>query len=81
MFSLQVLQNEAAKIDRPLYSSASYALATLKWLPLEKRRFQQRCVHVYKCLNELINHELTLETQHQHNYNTRNKVNLRLPLL
>ena len=37
-------------------------------------------MHVYKCLNELITHELTLETQqHQHNCNTRNKVNLRLP--
>ena len=45
-----------------------------------KRRFQRRCVHVYKCLDELKTHELTLETQqHQHNYNTRNKVNLRLP--
>ena len=78
----QVLQNKTAKIILvwPLYSSASHALATLKWLPLEKRRFQRRCVHVYKCLNELINHELTLETQqHQHNYNTRNKVNIRLP--
>ena len=79
MSSLQVLQNKAAKImsDRPLYSSASHALATLKWIPLEEKRFQRRCVHVYKCLNELITHELTLETQH--NYNTRNKVNLRLP--
>ena len=82
MSSLQVLQNKAAKIilDRPLYSSASHALATLKWIPLEKRRFQRRCVHVYKCLNELITHELTYETQqHKHNCNTRNKVNLRLP--
>ena len=82
MSSLQVLQNKAAKIilDRPLYSSASHALATLKWIPLEKRRFQRRCVHIYKCLNELITHELNLETQqHKHNYNTRNKVNLRLP--
>ena len=33
--SFQVLQNKAAKIilDRPLYSSASHALATLKWIP------------------------------------------------
>ena len=32
MSSLQVLQNKVAKIilDRPLYSSASHALATLK---------------------------------------------------
>ena len=61
MSSLQVLQNKAAKIilDRLLYSSASHALATLKWIPLEKRCFQRRCAHVYKCLNGLINHELT----------------------
>ena len=83
MSSLQALQNKAAKIilDRPLYLSASHALATLKWIPLEKRRFQRRCVHIYKCLNERITHELTLETQqHQHNYNTRNKVNHKTPL-
>ena len=84
MSSLHVFQNKAAKIilDRPLsmYSSASRALATWKWIPLEKRRFQRRCVHVYKCLNGSINHELTLVTQqHQHNYNTRQKVNRRLP--
>ena len=61
MSSLQALQNKAAKIilDRLLYLSASHALATLKWISLEKRRFQRRCVHVYKCLNGLINHEIT----------------------
>ena len=61
MSSLQVLQNKAAKIvlDRPLYPFVSHALATLKKIPLEKRRFQRRCVHVYRCLTELINHELT----------------------
>ena len=49
MSSLQVLQNKAAKVilNRPLYSSSTEALAVLKWLPLEKRRFQRRCVHVY----------------------------------
>ena len=38
MTSMQVLQNEAAKIilDRPLNSSATHALANLKWIPLEK---------------------------------------------
>ena len=51
MTSLQVLQNKAVKIilDRPLYSSATHTLATLKWVPLEKRRFQRRCIYVYKC--------------------------------
>ena len=89
MSSLQVFQNKAAKIilHQPLYSSASHALATLKWIPerekafpMKRRRFQRRCLHVYKCLNGLINHKLTLLTQQRlHNYNTRNKVNLRLP--
>ena len=46
MSSLQTLQNKAAKLilDRPPYSSASDALTTLKWVSLEKRRFQRRCV-------------------------------------
>ena len=47
---------------------------------LEKRRFQRRCVHIYKCLNGLTHHELTLVTQQeQHSYNTRNKANLKIP--
>ena len=39
--SLQDLLDKAAKIilDRPLYSSATHALATLKWVPLEKKAF------------------------------------------
>lgn len=47
MSSLQVLQSRAAKVilNRPLYSSSTEALVVLKWLPLEKRRFQRRCVH------------------------------------
>ena len=41
MTSLQVLQNKVAKIllNRPLYSSATNALASRKWFPLEKRLF------------------------------------------
>ena len=70
MVSLQVLQNKAAKIilDRPLYSSATHALATLKWVPLEKRRFQRRCTSVN-----------FIRQQEQHDRNTRTKLNLRLP--
>ena len=60
MTSLQVLQNKAAKIilDRPLYSSATHALATPKWVPSEKRRFQRRCIYVYKCLNGLVERDM-----------------------
>ena len=82
MTSLQVLQNKAAKIilDRPLYSSATHALATPKWVPLEKRRFQRRCIYVYKCLNGLVEHDMNfIRQQEQHDYNTRTKLNLRLP--
>ena len=63
MSSLQVLQNKAAKVilNRPLYSSSTEALAVLKWLPLEKRRFQRRCVHVYKCINGSIDHDIDLD--------------------
>ena len=53
---LQVLQNKVAKIilDRPLYSSSTRALDTLKWVPLENWHFQRRCIYyVYKCLNGL----------------------------
>ena len=78
--SLQVLQKKAAKVilNRPLYSSSTEALATLKWLPLEKRRFQRRCVHVYKCINGLINHDMDLIRQDVlHRHNTRNKGNFR----
>ena len=83
MSSLQVLQNKAAKVilNRPLYSSSTEALAALKWLPLEKRWFQ-RCVHVYKCINGLINHDMDLIRQEVlHRHNTRNKGNCRLPRL
>ena len=39
MTCIQVLQKKATKIilDRPLNSSATHALANLKWIPLGKR--------------------------------------------
>ena len=81
MSSLHILQNKAAKIvlDRHPYSSASHALATLKWVTLEKRRFMRRCAHVYKCLNGIVGHSLIL-TKHEdeHKHNTRNKSKLKL---
>ena len=82
MNDLQVLQNKAAKIilDRPLYSSATDALVTLKWLNLEQRRFYHRCIYIYKCINGHMDHSMNLLTNSDiHNYNTRNKDMLRLP--
>ena len=58
----------------------TYALATIKWVPLEKRRLQRRCIYVYKSLNGVVEHDMNLiRQQEQHDYNTRTKLNLRLP--
>ena len=53
MATLHVLQNKTANIvlDRPLRSSATEALGLLKWIPLDKRRCQRKCMYMYKCLN------------------------------
>ena len=82
MNDLQVLQKKAANIilERPLYSSATDALGTLKWLNLEQRGFYHRCIYIYKCINGLMDHPMNLLTNSDiHNYNTRNKDMLRLP--
>ena len=82
MNDLQVLQNKAAKIilDRPFHRSATCALATLKWLNLEQRRFYHRCIYVYKCINGLTEHSMKLLTNTDiHNYYTRDNDKLRLP--
>ncbi|CAH3107618.1 unnamed protein product [Porites lobata] len=65
MTSLQVLQNKAAKIilDRDVCTHATHALATLKWVPLEKRRFPRRCIYVYKCLNGFDEHDMNFIRQ------------------
>ena len=73
MNNIQVLQNKTAKVmlDRPLYSSASEALATLKWIPLEQRRFYHSCTMIYKCINGHTNHTMELRTNgHVHDHNT-----------
>lgn len=72
------IQNKAAKIilDRPIHSSSSEALAVLKWITLEKRRFYHRCLYIYKCVNGYIDHTMELLTQGEtYSYNLRNKDN------
>ena len=54
------------------------ALATLKWVLLEERRFQRRCIYVYKCLNRLVEHDMNFKRQQEQHCNTRTKLNLRL---
>ena len=82
MNNLQILQNKAAKIilDRPLQSSATEALVILKWPNLEQRRFYHRCAFVYKCKNELTDHNMNLSRNSDvHHHNTRNNDLFRLP--
>ena len=64
MNDLQIMQNMAAKIilDKPLYSSATDALTTLKWLKLGQRRHYHRCLYVFKCINKLTCHSMDLLT-------------------
>ena len=56
MDTLQILQNRAVKIilGRDLKDSATQALKDLNWLTLVKKRTIDRCIFVYKCLNNLI---------------------------
>ena len=82
MEKLEILQNKAAKmiLDRPLYSSASDALHELGWKPLFYRRFYPCCLYVFKCLNNLVSHDINfLCNRDIDNYNTRNKNKLRFP--
>ena len=82
MEKLQILQNKAAKLilDRPWYSSASSALHELSWKTLSNRRMYHRCLYVFKCLNNFIDHDINfLYNRDIHNYNTRSKNRLRLP--
>ena len=84
MNDLQIIQNKAAKIilDKPLYSSATDALTTLKWLKLGQRRHYHRCLYVFKCVNKLTCHSMDLLTHGDvHGYNTRHKDMIRLPVI
>ena len=62
MDTLQILLNRAAKIilGRDVRDSATQALKDLNWLTLVKKRTSDRCIFVYKCLNNLISLILVL---------------------
>ena len=84
MNDLQIMQKKAAKIisDKPLYSSATDALTTLKWLNLGQRRHYYRCLYIFKCINKLSCHSMDLPTHRDvHGYNTRHKDMIRLPVI
>ena len=84
MENLQVLQNKAAKIilERPLHSSASDARSWLGWLDLAQRRRLHRCLFVYKSVNGLLKHHLEIiSNKDVHGNDTRNKGDIRLPII
>ena len=76
MKMLQIVQNKAAKIilDLPMYASSTGALRTLKFKPLDERRFYHRCLLVHKIKNKQIDYKFDLTTNSDvHQYNTRRK--------
>ena len=80
MLSLQVVMNNAAKIflDRPINSSSSDALNILGWSTLESRRTAQRCIYMFKSINNLIDNNIAYYCGSDvHHYNTRRKNSLR----
>ena len=83
MYTLQILQNRAAKIilGRDLRDSATQALKDLNWLTLVKKRTIDRCIFVYKCLKNLIEFDFGFKSfKNRHDYNTRDKQNLAFEL-
>ena len=81
MQSLQILHSKAAKIilGRPLQSSASDARKELKWKELTQCRLYHRCLHIFKCKNDLLMSNLRLTKLNEHGYNTRHGSEFRLP--
>ena len=56
---------------------------TLKWPSLQCRREYHKCIQIYKCINDLAPAYLLDDfhsSEQTHNYNTRNKDLIRLPL-
>ena len=49
---------------------------------LEKQRVYHRCLYIFKCKHGYVSHHLSLiEKKGIHDHNTRNKSNVRLPLV
>ena len=81
MDSVQVCQNKAAKIilGLPSYSSATAALQSLDWRPLNLRRKFNRCIYVYKYLHNLIDFDFELQLNADvHDHNTRRRKDFHL---
>ena len=78
---LQRLQNRAARIILQRMSSAD-TFNILKWTNLATRRSKNRCILVFRCLNNLVPDylcEYFTRNSNIHNYNAREKHDLHLP--
>ena len=82
MNTLQVLQNNAARIILDMHpnSSATEALKRLSWKPLHQRKLFHRNIFMYKCMNNLLEHDFPLIiNQEVHDHNTLSKGDIRKP--
>ena len=81
---LDKLQRRAARVIVGCkYRDKVNICSVFSWPSLESRRSYQICLQVHKCLNNLAPAYLLNESRFSsdiHNYNTRNKDSLRLPL-
>ena len=71
-------QNYAAKamLGKPKYSSATDALHTLNWIPLQQRRMIHQCVFVHKTMKGRSSHHAISSITSllpKHSYSTRQK--------
>ena len=79
--TLQRLQNQAARIVLRCDSSED-TFNVLGWAELETKRKRQKCILVYKCLNNLVPQYLSdyfTRNYNVHSYNTRRRTDLNLP--
>jgi len=79
--TLQHLQNRAARIVLRRDSSKD-TFNVLGWIKLETKWKRQKCVLVYKCLNNLLPQYLGdyfTRNYNVHSYNTRRRSDLHLP--
>ena len=71
---LKVLIKAKIILDLPMYASSTDALRTLKFKPLDERRFYHRCLLVHKIKNKQIDYKFDLTNNSDvHQYNTRRK--------
>ena len=61
----------------PIFGYKRSYFPLLSRFPLEKRRFQRRCICVYKYLNGLVKHGMNfIRQREQHDYHTRTRLKL-----